>query len=163
MLRDTRPSSICSYLMRPQLQAVALLLAVSVSAPAHAADIYKWIDKDGGQHYSEQPPAGVKYEIVSPRYAPPVNPPAAQQPKSEPQNVQKKADQERQQQDQQQKAEAARVRQQNCETVQQRLTEFESHPRIRMSNPDGTVERLTEEERQAKIAELQAQVKKYCE
>lgn len=159
MLRDTRPSSTCSYLTRAQLQLAALLLTVSVCAPANAADIYKWTDKEGGQHYSEQPPAGVKYEIVSPRYAAPISSPSAQ-PKSEPQSEQTRVDQGKQEQ---QKAEAVKVRMQNCITVQKRLEDLQSASRITLKNPDGTVQRLTEEERQAKITEAQEMIKQYCD
>lgn len=162
MPRDTRPSSVFRYLARPQLQAVALLLMVSVSAPVHA-EIYKWTDKNGGQHYSEQPPAGVKYEKVAPRYAaPPATPPAAQ-PQSEPQNAQQKAVQERQQQEKQHKEEVAKVRQQNCENFKGLLSDLQSSPRINIKHPDGTLQRLSEEELQVKIAETQELVKKYCD
>jgi len=166
MPRDTRPSSIHRFLTNPQFQGVVLILSFFLNVPAHA-EIYKWVDKAGVQHYSEQPPAaGVKYETVNPHYAAPESSSEASV-KEEQQSDQNQADQERQQQEQQQqqqqKAEVARVRQENCINVQKHLEDLQSASRITLKNPEGTVQRLTEEERQAKITEAQELIKKYCD
>lgn len=161
MHRDGRHSSTCIRRVKPRLQAAALLLAV-ISGASAQAEIYKWTDSKGGVHYSEQPPAGVKFEKISPRYGAPATP-STPQPKSDPQNDQKKVEQDKQQQDIQRKEEVARIRMQNCETAQRRLIELESRPRIMVTNPDGTAQRLTEEERQARIAEAQELIGKYCD
>lgn len=159
---DTRHSSTFRHRAKPWLQVAALLLAVIGCASAQA-EIYKWTDSKGGVHYSEQPPAaGVKFEKISPRYGAPATP-AAAQPKSDPQNDQKQAELDKQKQDIQRKEEVARIRMQNCEVAQRRLIEFESRPRILVTNPDGTAQRLTEEERQAKIADAQNLISKYCD
>jgi len=54
--------------------AVAALLAASVSPFATAA-LYKWVDANGRVVYSDQPPTGVKSELVG-AAAPPANPDA---------------------------------------------------------------------------------------
>ena len=157
MPRNTSPSSILTNLARPESQIVALLLSFLLYVPAHA-EIYKWVDKEGVQHYSEQPPeAGIKYETVNPNYA------APERSSNASVKDENTANQEEQQQDQQQKDEVAQIRQQNCVTVQKRLEDLQSSPRISVKNPDGTVQRLTEEERQVKITEAQELIKKYCD
>ncbi len=149
-----------SYVMKLKVSAVALLLIVAGGAVQ--AEIYKWTDKQGVQHYSEQPPASSKYETIKPSYAPAATPPAAQ-PKDQPQSDAKKADLERALQEQKYKEEAARVRQQNCETVQQRLADLESSPRITIKDTDGTLKRLSDDEREVKITDAQELIKKYCD
>ena len=41
--------------MKIQLITAATLLAFSLSGPAVASDIYKWVDKDGNVHYGDKP------------------------------------------------------------------------------------------------------------
>jgi len=160
MPNDSRPVLIRSFLTRSGFQIVPLLL-LFLFTPAHA-EIYKWMDKEGVQHYSERPPVGMKYEMVDPHYAAPES---SSEPsvKEEQQGDKNRVDQQRIQQEQRQKADLAKIRQQNCVTAQKQLEDFQSSPRIRMQAPDGTVQRLTEEERQAKIIEAQELIKKYCD
>lgn len=153
MRRDTRTLSACSTL--------ALLLALAMTTPAQA-EIYKWTDKQGGVHYSETPPAGIKYETLNPRFAPAQAAPAAQ-PQAAPDNEQQKQEKQRAEQERAYKEEQARIRQQNCEAAQKRLANLQSAPRIVITNPDGTVQRLNDEERQARIDEVQAQVSQNCD
>ena len=160
MKRRINLISVSRNVTKLKISAVALLLAVA-GATAQA-EIYKWTDKQGVQHYSEQPPASSNYEKVKPSYAPAVTLPAAQ-PKDQPQSDPKKEDPDRAQQEQKYKEEEARVRQQNCETVQQRLTDLESTPRINIKDSDGNLKRLSEDERQAKITDTQELIKKYCD
>ena len=54
--------------------AVAALLAAAVAPLSHAA-LYKWVDANGRVVYSDQPPVGVKSELVG-AAAPPSNPDA---------------------------------------------------------------------------------------
>ncbi len=160
MKRRINPIFHSSYVMKLKVSAVALLL--TVAGGTVQAEIYKWTDKQGVQHYSEQPPASSNYEKVKPSYAPAVVPPAAQ-PKDQSQGDPKKTDPDRAQQEQKYKEEAARVRQQNCETVQQRLADLESSPRITIKDTDGTLKRLSDDEREAKITDAQELIKKYCD
>ncbi len=160
MKRRINPISSSSNITKLTVSAVALLL--TVAGGNVQAEIYKWTDKQGVQHYSEQPPASSNYEKVKPSYAPAATPPAAQ-PKDQPQSDSKKADPDRAEQEQKFKEEAARVRQQNCETVQQRLADLESSPRITIKDTDGTLKRLSDDERQAKITDTQELIKKYCD
>lgn len=141
-----------------KISALALLLVVSAGSPVKA-EIYKWKDKDGVQHYSEQPPAGSKYEQVKPSYAPAPAP----APATTAQGSQDKVASERTQQEQRHKEEAAKIRQQNCTTVQQRLSDLESASRITFREPDGTTKLLSEDERQAKITETKGLIKQYCD
>ncbi len=136
------------------------LLLLSVSGVA-AAEIYKWTDKQGVQHYSEQPPPGNQYEKIKPNYAPAPTP--AAQPKSDPSAGQRAVDPERARQEREHKEEAARIGRQNCATVQQRLTDLESARRINFQEADGSVKLLTEDERLAKIAETKRLIDEHCQ
>ena len=39
--------------------AIIILLVLSISLPVHAADIYRWVDKEGVVHFSDDQPQGV--------------------------------------------------------------------------------------------------------
>ncbi|MDZ4263339.1 MAG: DUF4124 domain-containing protein [Pseudomonadota bacterium] len=64
MIPRINPIFHSSHVMKLTVSAVALLLIVAGGAVQ--AEIYKWTDKQGVQHYSEQPPASSKYETVKP-------------------------------------------------------------------------------------------------
>jgi uncharacterized protein YvpB len=40
--------------------AIIILLVLSISLPVHSADIYRWVDKEGVLHFSDDQPQGVK-------------------------------------------------------------------------------------------------------
>ena len=56
--------------MCPRIQLVSVLIAILVAAPA-SAQVYKWVDENGGTNYSSKPPstgkAAKKFEIVADR------------------------------------------------------------------------------------------------
>ncbi len=136
------------------------LLLVAVSGVA-GAEIYKWTDKQGVQHYSEQPPRGDKYEKIKPSYAP-ASPPVAAEPQNTP-SAGKATDPDRARQERAHQEESAKISRQNCTTVQQRLTDLESARRINFQDAEGNVKLLTEDERLAKVAETKKLIEEYCQ
>ena len=52
------------------LYLVLLWLLVAYSDAGHAAEIHKWVDKDGKVHYSDSPPSDVITEEIKPPPAP---------------------------------------------------------------------------------------------
>ena len=40
--------------------AIIILLVLSISLPAHSAEVYRWVDKEGVLHFSDDQPEGVK-------------------------------------------------------------------------------------------------------
>ena len=58
--------------------AIIILLILSISLPVHSADIYRWVDKEGVLHFSDDQPQGVnetkrlKVEDSAPREEAPV-------------------------------------------------------------------------------------------
>jgi hypothetical protein len=53
---------------------LALLVLAGIT-PGASADVYKWVDASGQVHYSDTPPAGIRYEVIRTPAAAPAPPP----------------------------------------------------------------------------------------
>ena len=149
--------SIC----RPICIAICLFCIV----PIANAQIYKWVDKDGTVHYSqEKPPAEIASEDVLTLKAPAKfdstealealeNQQKEHAELSEARVEEKTAAKEQK--------EAEQARQQRCEQSKARLASY-LHPRVRVEDADGNVKKLGEEERQAEIAKSNEYIKEHC-
>jgi glutaredoxin len=59
----TLPAPACDGLRAPAVRRLALVLLLCATASAHSANLYRWVDKDGKVHYSDEaPPAAQKVE-----------------------------------------------------------------------------------------------------
>ncbi|MEC7816762.1 MAG: DUF4124 domain-containing protein [Pseudomonadota bacterium] len=47
----------------PRIKAISALLAVLLSAPAHA-EVYRWIDDKGSVHFSDTPPQAIRHRTL---------------------------------------------------------------------------------------------------
>lgn len=56
-----------------------IALLVGVATPVADANTYKWVDEQGQVHYTDTPPAGVPYEVITAPRAP-AAPPSARAP-----------------------------------------------------------------------------------
>lgn len=152
--------------MGKQLKAAYLLLSVFVSFTvalhAHAA-VYKWVDKDGMTHYTQEPPpSGIQGKTMAP--PPEVNSDAAEQRlKNEEKTLQQYQQQRekasKEQQEQQQKTQA---RNQACDQARLRLKSLQ-RPRVNFVDKDGTRRRATEEQRQSALKQAQDYIDKNCQ
>lgn len=149
----------------PYLRLVCLAFILSSLFTTTAfAEIYKWLDKNGQTHYSQQAPRGIPSTLIKAPPPPALNPDIAQQHIDELINQQQTEDQLRLEQKNQQRAEAENETnlETNCNTAQQQLQQYQNNPGRKSIDADGNVTRLTEEERQQQIQELQEKVTKYC-
>ena len=148
---------------------VAGLLLVT---PAHAEDIYKWLNEDNQVQYTQMPPPhGVKAIRIQ-RSAAPDEADTGEGETDEAEYVPERgvedtaeAPGDDEQADDEgnadRDAEIARSMQENCNNARKNLNNL-NRGQVRFINPEGEVIRLTEEERQERIAEANAQIKLLC-
>ena len=135
------------------------LIGALVAAGA-LAEVYKSVDENGNVVYSQQPPRDRKAEVVTPKFVKqPVAAPAAtgSPPPAEPPAAASEAAMLT--------PEQISAKQKNCQTAQQQLTELQSPRanRLQYTNEQKQLAFLTPEQLQARIAEAQNALKKYCE
>lgn len=155
-----------------------LLTALLLSSPAHAEDVYKWVNKDNEVQYTQMPPPhGIKaIRIQSKAPAAVESNDAAVAPDDEA----SPADTEQADVDTpdvetgeepagDEQAETpdrndvlSRASQENCEKARRNLENL-NRGNVRLRTSSGEVIRLTEEERQQKIVETNAQIELFCE
>lgn len=159
---------------------IGLLLAtLLLSSPAHAEDVYKWVNKDNEVQYTQMPPPhGIKAIRIQSK-APDTedsNDDAASAPEAEasPPDTEQAAEDTPEAEtaeapDGDEQAETpdrnevlSRASQENCEKARRNLENL-NRGNVRLRTSSGEVIRLTEEERQQKIVETNAQIELFCE
>lgn len=139
-------------------------LMLALSAPAMAAQVYKWVDAQGVTHFGAQPPEGAKASSVNTSVAPPPSPsgfplppkPAPAAPAID--EKQKAADEKVKQQVAQQEAERMKY----CDTLRTNLAQLKNNPRVRIADDNGEIRRIPEEERQQRITQTEQDLQKNC-
>lgn len=125
--------------------------------------MYKWVDKEGNTHYTQQPPpAGIESEKLNP-------PPAFDSSEAVKtlEEQQEYLDTEREKREKHKKAlqraadDKARLKK-NCDSNRARLKSLTDKPRVMSVQADGSVIRLTEEKRQEEIAKAEKAIKEFC-
>jgi hypothetical protein len=150
----------------PHLRLVCLTFILStLFTTATFAETYKWVDKDGQTHYSQQAPRDITATIIKDPSPPAIDPDAAQQQIDQLINQQDSEAQLRLEQQNQKEVEAVNEanKQRNCNKAKKQLQQYQNNPGRRAIDADGNVSRLAEEERQKKIQESQASITKYCQ
>lgn len=157
-----------------------LLTALLLSSPAHAEDVYKWVNKDNEVQYTQMPPPhGIKAIRIQSK-APAVEDSADEAIDAAPDEADVPADagqaaadapdeETTEEQAGDEQAETpdrsdvlARASQENCEKARRNLTNL-NRGNVRLRTSSGEVIRLTEEERQQKIVETNAQIELFCQ
>jgi hypothetical protein len=141
---------------------LAALMALGFASLATAA-MYKWVDKNGTVHYSQQPPAEGNYETMHVHTESPSGSDSGSQSKptySTPDagntsgngssNAIKQAE-----------AKGEAQRQQKCETAKKALQTYTTYRRLRKK--DGTVIRLDDNERAKRINEAKSAIREFCQ
>lgn len=145
---------------------LTLFAAALLALPA-AAEMYRWVDKDGRVHYSDQPPpATIKQQKQMKQRVRPAGPtPSADTPSY----VDKEADFRKRQVEQAEKQaadqkaqQAAAEKQQNCERSRQHLATLQSGSRIARANAQGEREYLDEAQIAQEIREAQQAIAQWC-
>ena len=118
--------------------------------PVHAKT-YKWIDINGGTHYSQTPPDGTpSEEIESSVHIPKkssATPPAPDSTQPSNASALDKANE--------------KIRKENCITEKHNLMVLENNHHVRV-NEDGKYRVLAQEERKARIDKLKQQLSELC-
>lgn len=152
---------------RKLLLLVVLCVAACVLAAnafAAKAQVYKWIDSAGVVHYADAPPPRGTPNVQTVRVS------------SSGDQVQAPAEENSESGSQQAAAapanpaastsnaiaDAAKVMAKNCATARSNLDLLNSHYPVSTTGPDGKPQKVDDTERQAKIADAQAEIKLYC-
>ena len=145
--------------------AIAILLATATVA----AQVYKWVDKDGKVQYSDSPPpaSATKTEAkkveIGPIGAPSGTPPAAASLQDRSKDFDKRqkdaADKDKKAQEAEKKA---ALEAENCKSAQAALRDLESERPLRRSTESGEVLIVSDEERQAGLVRARAAVASSC-
>ncbi|MDX1695740.1 MAG: DUF4124 domain-containing protein [Ketobacteraceae bacterium] len=131
---------------------------------ALAAKYYKWVDEDGVTHYSAQPPAAGKGEVIKVQSGASSDKDAAMKRLEERRT---KLEQNNRSEDEKAaQAEAERLNreanQKQCEQYQKNLTIMTQNPRVKLIGADGEARMLPEEERQERMKKAREFIKENC-
>lgn len=135
------------------------LLLVPTGNPKAA---YKWVDKNGGVHFTQTPPPDKKAEFIKP-------PPKVDTKKAvETLKAQQKTFADNLETRNKSLAEAKKKQQEQadkkkrCEQVKTNLGNFTMRPHVRVTDKDGNVRKIGGEEREARIKEFKKQIEELC-
>jgi len=149
----------------PYLRLSCLAFILFIFTANSSADVYKWIDKDGQVHYSQQLPPGQQADLVKTPPPPAIDPAKAQQEVDtliEQQNAEEQVREEKNIQAKKER-EIANQLEKNCQAAKKNLQAYEDNPGRRLMDSDGNVTRPTEEQRQQKIRESEQKVQQFCQ
>ncbi len=150
-----------------------LLTALLLSSPAHAEDVYKWVNKDNEVQYTQMPPPhgikAIRIQSKAPAAVESNDAAAAPEDEASPADTEQAAEDTPDVETGEEQAETpdrndvlARASQENCEKARRNLANL-NRGNVRLRTSSGEVIRLTEEERQQKIVETNAQIELFCE
>ncbi len=140
-----------NLLNRWTLLALALL-GLTLTLPAQAVSLYKWVDENGRVHYSQTPPeaSAAESERIQVKDRNPYQSNLEEQrqgDETKPSTTNSAAD-------------VVITREKNCEIAKQNMETFKNSDRVKQ--PDGKIITLSEEMRESKIKEMQALINAYC-
>jgi hypothetical protein len=150
-----------------------LLTALLLSSPAHAEDVYKWVNKDNEVQYTQMPPPhgikAIRIQSKAPAAVESNDVAAAPDDEASPADTEQAAEDMPGAETGEEQAETpdrnevlSRASQENCEKARRNLENL-NRGNVRLRTSSGEVIRLTEEERQQKIVETNAQIELFCE
>ena len=138
------------------------VLALAFGPGAEAA-LYKWVDAEGNVSYSDKPPPEVNAEEVK-QYSSGISAEESQQKLDE---ITDKAD--AQQKDRELKDDIAKQQterdvtiKKNCDIARKNKSLLETTARVTLKDEDGNDYFLEDDQREAKLADANAQVQRYC-
>ncbi|UFH50005.1 DUF4124 domain-containing protein [Pseudomonas sp. KNUC1026] len=146
------------------LIAVAVLVA---SSSAGAAQIYKWTDAQGVQHFDTQPPPGQQAKPVQINTPAPATPAGEEGEDTAPARPSGNGgDAAQRQADAAAKAEANDQQRQiddYCKQARENLARLRNNPRLSMTTEEGEVRRMTQQDRDTQIATTQKGINDNCQ
>lgn len=140
----------------------SLLIIFAVSTLANA-DVYRWVDAEGGVHFGERPPVDAKSEWIKPPPPPAVNPEFASQLRS--QFEQRQADYTNNRKASKEAktlaASEAAERAKNCAQSRQAIADINKFMFKRMLDKAGNY--VEQVDRQAKLTKAEESAKFWCD
>lgn len=140
-------------------------LALSLTAPVLADEVYKWVDEEGVTHYGERAPADKDYSLIKTYGEVPSGAKEAKQRLEQQRAEKEMADEKGQDYAKQKKIadEQARVRTENCKGAKNNLKTIQENARVRILGEDGEFRYLSEEERQQQIDTAKEMIAENCD
>ncbi|QUN05135.1 DUF4124 domain-containing protein [Shewanella yunxiaonensis] len=138
---------------------ISAILAVIFSPISSATDIYKWVDKNGVTHYSQQPPADKPVNTLDSSAIEPgkIGTVAPIKRNDEPVKTQQELDADAI------NAKDAAQAEKLCESARFNLDVLLTHTRLQRSDDKtGEPVKMTEEDRQKAIADQQERIRLFC-
>ena len=125
---------------------------------------YKWVDKDGKIHYSDNPPADVDATPVRGAPKPSVDPnKAMEELQGKAKAFNERHEDRRIGTDAKKNAATKSKRDKEiCDALAKNLTTLQNNPKIKSTGPDGKEIFFDEEQRQAEIKKTQARIAEEC-
>jgi hypothetical protein len=147
-----------------------IALAVLLAASVVAAQVYKWVDKDGKVQYSDTPPPDTKAEARKVDVKPASGTAATAPPKATTKSLQERAKEfdkrKNEGADKAKKAEEeeknAQLYRENCESAQSFLRDLESGRPVNRTTSTGERAFMSDEERAAEMAKARKTISENC-
>ena len=165
MLRRYRPflEAWSMAVRKKTIRLIAVVIAAGSMIPAHAGDIYRWVDDKGVVHFGEKPPDAVNSQSMSVKVTAPSSDAAAAQKRLEEIRAaaQKRAPDNEPApgiQDEEMRKAIAR----NCEIYRKNLETMTNSPRVKETLPNGELAFLGEDEKTKRMAETEKLIAQHC-
>lgn len=152
-------------MIRNNVIALAVILALATAGMAFANDIYKWTDEQGTVHYGDRPTGDASEErlAISSKPTNPSNIQAQVQARQEAAAAAKESTASEPAGPSEEELQAqAREREQKCETYKARLQKFVTSRRLYREDENGERVYLDDDEAQAARERVENQVQEYC-
>ncbi|HET8941504.1 MAG TPA: DUF4124 domain-containing protein [Rudaea sp.] len=153
--------------MNHKLPLLALLCVATATftapAPAAKAQVYKWVDASGVVHYADAPPPRGTPNVQTVRVTSSGDQvQAAAVDNAEPGSENSTTASNSPASTSTAVADAAKVMAKNCATARSNLDLLNTHYPVSTTGADGKPQPVDDSQRQAKIADAQAEIKLYC-
>ena len=150
----------------PSFQWLLILSLLLGSGTALAAKYYKWVDENGVTHYSAQPPAAGKGEVIKVQSGGSSDNKEAAMKRLE-ERRDKLEQKKLSEKEQAAQAEAERLNKEatekQCEQFRKNLTVMTQNSRVKLLGADGEARMLPEEERQERIKTAKEFIAQNCQ
>lgn len=142
---------------------LSTVLTLAFATLAQAATMYKWVDKDGHTHYSQQPPGDANFEKLNIKTQNTAGSGSTSNTQSGPSNNTPGDSGNGQASDviKKQEAKGEELRQKNCEQAKKALENYTAFRRVR--DKAGNVIILDDNERAKRIEDAKSAIKEFCQ
>lgn len=147
--------------MKSHIHILATILLV-LSNAVWSGEIYKWVDKNGNVHFSDQPGNSRSERVDVPKFK--TDPVLEERQKRREESDQKQqAEKDVQALDDQAVQEQEEQRKKNCITARERVEQLQTVRRLFRMDENGERHDLSDEERANQLVKARQDVEKWCE